>query len=264
MTTPNLNIQPVTVPPEPPQPIKPQSKLIRTVLQPALGLWLRSQTESLGSLEVEIEGSDRQLISGQIPALRVVASQVVYQGLHLSRLRLVGDEIRMNLGQAVRGKPLRLLEPIRVRAELLLRSEDLNASLGAAQLVPSLAPSLEAGLAALADWLQQAGPAEVRQASIQAPQIEFLGQTLRLQAQWREVERPAQGLAIAAQLTLDPNQNVLSLTQPHWLEPPPSHLCANLGDLPLLRLDLGKDVVFESLAIEPEGLSCRGIITIHP
>lgn len=250
----------MTVPPEPPQPIKAQSKLIRTVLQPALGLWLRSQTESLGSLEVEIEGGDRQLISGQIPALQVVASQVVYQGLHLSRLRLVGGEIRMNLGRAVRGKPLRLLEPVRVRAELLLRSKDLNASLGAARL----APSLEAGLAALADWLQQAGPAEVRQASIQAPQIEFLGQTLRLQAQWCEAERPAQGLAIAAQLTLDPNQNVLSLTQPHWLEPPPSHLCANLEDLPLLRLDLGKEVVFESLAIEPEGLSCRGIITIHP
>ncbi len=256
--------------------MKTQSKLIQAVLKPALGLWLRSQTDAVDHLVVEIEGGDRQLLSGQIPTLTVEASQVVYQGLRLGQLRLVGHEIRMNLGQAVRGKPLRLLESVRVDADLRLRSEELNGSLTA----PLLAPVLADWLAVLALWLK-AAPSELErcegelserdpssaaeQPSIQQPQIQFLAQTLVLRAQWWEGDRSPQSLAIAAQVHCD--QNRLQLTQPRWLEPPPAGLCVDLVDLAsrtLPKLELGRDVAIESLVIEPEGLSCRGVLTIHP
>jgi hypothetical protein len=253
------------------QNLKTQSKLIQAVLKPALGLWLRSQTDAVDHLVVEIAGGDRQLLSGQIPTLTIEASEVVYQGLRLGQLRLVGHKIQMNLGQALRGKPLRLLESVQVDADLRMGSEDLNGSL----VAPLLAPALADWLAALALWLR-ATPfdpserhpfaldpsGEAEPALIKSPQIQFAAQTLVLRAQWCEGDQSPQNLAIAAQVHC--RASSLQLTQPRWLEPPPAGLCADLASRTLPNFELGRDVAIEALVIEPDGLSCQGVLTIHP
>jgi LmeA-like phospholipid-binding len=96
------------------------SAVIRSVLSPLINIWLRSQVESIQTLEIEIAGRDGQILKGLIPSARVVATGVIYQGLHLSDLCLTASEINLNTPQVLRREPLKLLQPIQVNLELNL------------------------------------------------------------------------------------------------------------------------------------------------
>ncbi|MEM8605220.1 MAG: LmeA family phospholipid-binding protein, partial [Cyanobacteria bacterium P01_H01_bin.121] len=65
-----------------------QTQLIRRVLNPAVRFWLKTQVEALESLDFELSGSDRQLLAGQIPKVRVAAEQVIYQGIPLTQIAI--------------------------------------------------------------------------------------------------------------------------------------------------------------------------------
>lgn len=238
-------------------------KLIRSVLAPALRLWLRSQVESVEHLSVEIEGGDRQIVSGKIPALSVVASQAVYKGLHLGEISLEGRNIRMNLGQAVRGKPLRLMEPIKVTADLMLQAQDLNVSLGSALLGPALKPWLaEFALLLGEDTGSEHGQPSGR---IEDPQVVFGQDVLRMDARWVEVGEAEASQPLAMQLRLEIVEgNVLLVKNLRWLSPPPASLRSELETLEIPPFKLGSDVAFESFAINPDGIACRGLIMINP
>ena len=103
--------------------------LISKVLSPALRLWLRSQVESVAELNFSIQGKDRQILTGYIPSISLNSSRAVYQGLHLGEVELLGENIRINIGQVLKGKPLQLLEPIQVTGQVRLDQADLEASL---------------------------------------------------------------------------------------------------------------------------------------
>ncbi|ACK70595.1 conserved hypothetical protein [Gloeothece citriformis PCC 7424] len=109
--------------------ITTQSDLIRRVLSPALGLWLRSLLEAVETLEIKIQGHDRQILKGYIPGVSIVSCRAIYQGLHLGEVHLKAENIRINIGQIIRGKPFRLLEPIQVSGQLHIEEEDLNQSI---------------------------------------------------------------------------------------------------------------------------------------
>ena len=110
------------------EPLK-QSRIISKVLTPALRLWLRSQVEQVEDLQINIQAGDRLLLTGHIPKVSLSARRAVYQGLYVRQIQLVAETIRINLGQVLKGKPLRLLEPVPVTGELLVEEVDLNASL---------------------------------------------------------------------------------------------------------------------------------------
>lgn len=251
-------------------------KLIRSVLAPALRLWLRSQVESVEHLAVGIDGGDRQIVSGKIPALTVAASRAVYRGLHLSEISLVGRNIRMNLGQAVRGKPLRLMEPIKVTADLVLQPQDLNLSLGSAILAPALKPWLAQFALLLGEGAESSsfGSGSGQPSGrIEEPQVVFGQDVLRMDARWveagdavgGEVEDNAASQPLALQLQLEiADGNVLMVKNLRWLAPPPASLRSNLETLEIPPFKLGDDVAFESFAINPDGITCRGLITINP
>jgi hypothetical protein len=118
------------------------SRIASAVLSPAVQLWLRSQVQQVSELSVKIEGSDRQLFSGAIPKVTVTARGAVYQGLHLTSIALEGAGIRVNLGQVIKGQPLRLLESFPVFGVLRLIQSDLNASLKAPLLANALSDFL--------------------------------------------------------------------------------------------------------------------------
>ena len=112
--------------------IRQSTDLISKVLSPAVKLWLRSQVEQVEHLNFKINGQDRQILRGYIPVVSLDSSKAVYQGLHLGDIQLQGTNIRINIGQVLRGKPLRLLEPIWLKGEVYLTTDDLQASLSSA------------------------------------------------------------------------------------------------------------------------------------
>lgn len=114
------------------------SAVIRSVLTPLIKLWLRSQVESVKSLEVAITGSDREILQGLIPSAKVAATSVVYQGLHLSNLALTSSQIYLNTPQVLKREALKLLEPIQVNLELQLTPTDLKHCLQASLLEEAL------------------------------------------------------------------------------------------------------------------------------
>jgi hypothetical protein len=91
---------------------------------------------------VKIEGSDRQIFSGAIPKVTAAARGAVYRGLHLTEVAIEGAGIRVNLGQVIKGQPLRLLESFPVFGVLRLIQADLNASLKAPLLADALSEFL--------------------------------------------------------------------------------------------------------------------------
>ncbi len=237
--------------------LKPKnSRIISTVLSPALRLWLRSQVEQVEALQFQIVGSDRQILSGYIPGVSIAANSAVYQGLHLSKIQLEGSDIRVNLGQVLKGKPLRLLERVPVTGQLLLLQSDLQASLQAPLLSNALTELLGTllksnGLTNLADNLKNK------------------------QISWQQITIDSDRLTICGTLT-DPNSPTtpimmragLELVTPRELRLNPLEIQTSLATTPRnldsFQLDLGPEVDIQELTLTPGQLVCRGRLNVIP
>ncbi|NMG09260.1 DUF2993 domain-containing protein [Brasilonema sp. UFV-L1] len=112
--------------------------IITNVLTAALKLWLKTQVSQVSQLDVEIRASDRQILSGCIPWISVFGTHPVYQGLHITQIQLVAENIRINIGAVLKGQPLQLLEKVPVVGELIQSEEDLNSSISSALLSTAL------------------------------------------------------------------------------------------------------------------------------
>lgn len=219
------------------------SRLIGAIVAPAVKLWLRSQVEAAAEISVTLDGRDREILTGRLPLARVAARGAVYQGLHLSAIDLVATEIAVNLSQVVRGKPLRLLQPIPVAADLRLSALDLAASLAAPLLAPALADFLRPLLGIWGRPVQFEQP----RASLEAGALLLAGTIDSQPVQLRL------GLELASSQTL-------LLRDPCWRD----GAGALLGRADSVVLPLGEDVEIETLAIEPDHLRCAGQITVRP
>ena len=226
-----------------------QSQIISKVLSPAVGLWLRSQVQQVSDLEVKISGSDRQILHGTIPRVSISARHAVYQGLHLSQIQLVGEGIRTNLGQVLRGQPLRLLEPVPVFAKLLLQESDLNASLQS----PLLANALTELLGTL---LPASYPVDG-------------------QAVWHKIGIDSGQLIVSATLAADTSNPTpvvirtgLKLASCHELQLEQPQIQTDVGfplvNLDSFKLDLGPEVAIEELTLSSGQIVCCGRINVVP
>jgi hypothetical protein len=233
------------------------SHLLRSVLSPAVRLWIQSQVESVGELELAIESSDRQLLSGRIPRIEIAAKQVRYKELHLSQIDLEGRDIAVNLSQVMRGKPLQLLDPIAIAAQLTLSEADLNESLSSALLAP-----------VWLDWQQQLADRLVgsggwdRGGGIEwgTPRLAIGIGVLTLNCGIKDcresgIDRPFELTAI---VELSEGQ-ILSLKQPRWTIGAESS-----GEFDELVLDLGKTVSIDSLHLRTQTITCQGQLWVQP
>jgi len=211
-------------------------------------LWLRSQVEQVSNLEVKISGSDRQILTGYIPRVFISARHVVYQGLHLSQVQLVGENILTNLGQVLRGKPLQLLEPVRVSGELLLKESDLNASLQSSLLANALTDVLKTLLS-----------------------TNFPGDG---QLSCHKIAINSGQLIINATLASDPSNSTpveihtdLQLASCHELQLRPQ-IQTDVGfpceNIDTFKLDLGSEVDIQELTLSSGQLLCCGRINVIP
>ncbi|MGE5658169.1 MAG: DUF2993 domain-containing protein [Actinomycetota bacterium] len=227
------------------------SRIISTVLSPAVQLWLRAQVQQVEALAVKIEGSDRQLLQGIIPQVSLTAHSAVYQGLHLSDIALTATNIRVNLGQVIKGKPLRLLAPIPVVGEVRLNQADLNQSLHA----PLLATALSEFLLPLLPNLS----ASQQQIQLQNPQIKIDACQLTLTA----AILPSNGKQLPFFL-----KTGLRLASSHELlfEEPDVQISqeSTRTKLESFKLDLGPEVKLQELTLIPGEIVCRGGIQVNP
>jgi LmeA-like phospholipid-binding len=227
-----------------------KSEIIGKVLSPALCLWLRSQVDSVEELQLQIFGRDRQILRGYIPDVSLSSTYTVYQGLHLRQVQLTAENIRINIGQILKGKPFRLLEPIRVAGELQLEEADLNASVSSSLLSNAFTDLL-------LTLLESSG--------ISQPNTILE----KYRVNWQKVILNADKFTLCGTLTdkkghLEPIRidAGLELINPQVLRLYPIQIECLPQLLPIaithLQIDLGSDVEIEKLSLATGKLSCCG------
>ncbi|QMS89897.1 DUF2993 domain-containing protein [Nostoc edaphicum CCNP1411] len=223
-------------------------RIITQVLTKALKLWLRTQVSQISELEVEIKASDRQLFSGRIPLVSIFASHAVYQGLLITKIQLIAENIRINIGSVLKGKPLRLLETVQVGGNLIVDEKDLNASLSSDLLSTALSDLL---VKVLPTHYPQSQPINWQEILIGNNQIILRG--LRVTNSETTPLEICLGLQLLSGHELQVAQIQINHEQGNILE-----------DNHEYNLDLGSDVDIEELTLIPGKLVCRGRINVNP
>jgi hypothetical protein len=242
------------------------SRLISRILPPAIRLWLSTQMDHVEDLVFEIEGRDREILSGHLPGVFLSAQKAIYQGIHLSQVAVKASGIRVNLGQVLRRQPLRLLAPFPVSGDVRLTTLDLNQSLQA--------PLLGQGLYDFLRLLAESQPEAAHLTGIlsQLPEPTILphyhpsatigaeGITLRLvpQAGWA-----GPPIAIATQLTIQEGHR-LCLENPHWLVDVETDDKTPLPTLHGFEIDLGAEVILTDCTLQADQLTLAGTIRVLP
>lgn len=88
---------------------------ISNILIPLIKLWLRSQTEKLDKLEINIEGKSWQIMNGKITHAQITAEDIIYQGLAITSAHISTHQIHLNVPQLLKGAPLKLLNPLQIQ-----------------------------------------------------------------------------------------------------------------------------------------------------
>jgi hypothetical protein len=237
--------------------------LISRVLGPALQLWVRSQVESGETLQIKMEGGDRQLLSGYLPRVNLQAASAIYQGLHLSHLKIVGENIRINIGQILKGKPLQLLEPVPLWMDVTLLAEDMQASLASGLLQQAIVGVL---LQLVGEQIAAAfgGEAQAHELTLHDSDLKLGEGIVRLNTMLRQ-ESLARSIPVTLQtgLALHP-PNVLMLENPEWFPTPRAKRGLLLEELQGYRFDLGPLVKFETFILEEDRIALKGQLTVMP
>lgn len=227
---------------------KNKFKLVANVLTEAIKFWLRTQVSHMEQLQLDIQAGNRQILSGYIPSVSIVAEKAIYQGLHLSFIDLVAQNIRINIGSILKGEQLRLLEKVPVFCKLSQVEEDLSASLSSTLLSTALNDILAKFL-----WSDS-----LNNNSISWQKVQIKDNQLVINATIDEENNP-QALDICVGL------NLLST---HELRIAPISVTSNTKTLFESSdgeyLDLGSDVEIQDLNLIPGKIICRGMINVNP
>ena len=99
------------------------------VLAGALRLWIRSQCDNLGSLELELMGSSWSLLRGRLDGVSLQARDVRFQGLPLQSVQLSSGPIAVDMKLLSPGQMLALQQPFQVEGEVSFNGRQLNSAL---------------------------------------------------------------------------------------------------------------------------------------
>ena len=223
---------------------KPQG-IISSLLAPACAAWLRTQVSEVASLDVQIAAKDRQILSGTIPSVSILATKTVYRGISLQKIKLLADQIEVNLNQVMRGKPLRVLQPIEVEIEAHIADADLLSSL-TAPLLSGAVNQLIAQVIALpgADW------------SLVWLGVKIETGKLTLQGQVQQ-----DGRSLPIQICTE-----IALLEGRIIYLAPLVIDCELVDKPVesYSIDLGDEVNLRALVLAAGELYCAGQVRIRP
>ncbi|TVQ47711.1 MAG: DUF2993 domain-containing protein [Gloeocapsa sp. DLM2.Bin57] len=220
--------------------------IISKVLSPAVNLWLHSQLDKVEQLQINITGTNRQILTGYIPGVSLGSIAPVYQGIHLNQVELTGENIKINLGQVIKGQPLRLLEPILVKGKIALEQTQLNLSLSSDLLTTALTDLLKSFIKG--DYLHN------------------------LQINWQNLEIHSDKLILRA-IAIDSQGTIvtpiswksgLSLASHRKLLLHPIQIETSSEQITLhnYEVDLGSQVQLENLTLAQGRIDCYGTATI--
>lgn len=241
------------------------SRVISRVLPPAVRLWIQSQLDHVETLEFRLEGKDRQILSGYVPQIWLSAGKAVYQGLHLSQVRAAATEIRINPGQMLRGKPLRLQQPFPIQGQVCLFAEDLQASLHSSLLAqglqdvllrlvnahPALFPEESHLRELIADFSRAPATTDIMLSSHQ------------LTMTWKPDQPEKETVALATGLQVQAG-HLLCLTQPRvWVVRGEGNAFTPIA-LDDFVIDLGSEVEIQTLTVKPEVIEVQGTVRVVP
>ena len=242
------------------------SRLISRVLPPAVRFWIQSQLDHVEELEFSLDGKDGQILSGYVPQVRLSAAKAVYTGLHLSQVQAAAAEIRFNLGQMVRGKPLRLLQSFPVRGHVCLYAEDLLASLHSSLLSnglqdvllklvnahPAIFPEDSHVRELIADFSRASATTTI-----------FLNPD-QLTLTWIPEQPSSEELTLVTGLQVKEG-HLLWLVQPQvWVTPRDGSPAAAPIDLDDFVIDLGQEVDIKTLAVGQDRVEIEGMVNVIP
>lgn len=223
------------------------------MLSPACRVWLRSQVSHVDDLKVDIAGGSRQILSGTIPRVAIVAIGAIYQGLSMGSIDLIAENIQINLPQVIKGQPLRLLESIAVMAEAKFSETDLQASLASpllSQAITDLFTQIIAADPQQTDWL------------IDWHQLQIAPQTLILQGNLTTVGQMA-GEKTPISIVMG-----IEIGDGHILHLDPLKITCAIdlpgSNLDRHQIDLGDDVNITQLTLGAGELICQGQIQVNP
>lgn len=234
-----------------------QSQIISTVLSPAVRLWVRSQLEHADDLQLKIEAGDRQLLSGCIHRVSASARNAVYRGIHLSQANIVGESIRTNLRQVLRGKALRLLEAFPIAGEVRLQEDDLNASLQNSLLGDAVIDFLTSLLKS------ELGGSDDEEIKLKQPQVVLSAEQITLTTILDSASSGPTPVVVRSGIRVE-NGNELKLDRPQWLPHANAQKGLSLNDLDGFTFHLGPHVRLQELTLAAGQLICRGQIMVTP
>ena len=99
------------------------------MLAGALRLWIRSQCDSLGSLELALNGSTWSLLRGRLDGVTLKARDACFQGLPLQSVELCSSPIAVDMKLLSPGQMLTLQQPFQVEGEVSFNGRQLNGAL---------------------------------------------------------------------------------------------------------------------------------------
>ena len=223
-------------------------RIVTKILTKALKLWLRSQVSDISQLEVEIQASDKQLLSGYIPRVVIFALHAIYQGIHLTQIELVAENIQIDISSILKGQPLRLSEIVPVFGELMVEEEALNASLSSDLLST-----------ALNEVLHKLLPEDSPKTKGIIWQNIYLDQRKVILAATHKPEIDPQPLEVSLGLNLS-SGNELQISPITIQEKTKVYVESDEG----YKIDLGSDVDIQELTLVPGKLMCCGRINVNP
>jgi len=231
-----------------PNPNNSRVRIITKVLTSAIKLWLRSQLNQVSHLEVHIEASDRQLLSGYIPGVSISASNAVYQGLRVTQIELEAEKIQLNVAAILKGQPLQLSAIVPVVGKLIITAQDLNNSLSSPLLLTAINDGL---IPLLAEY-------SLNYPFITWEKITLDNQVLILHGiPISETEGAFFNIHLGLELL---NGQELQLTQVQVKTDQEVLLERNSPYM----INLGTDVDIKKISLLPEQLTCYGRININP
>jgi hypothetical protein len=228
--------------------LKPKTEIIGKVLSPALQFWLRSQVDSVEELQFQIFGRNRDFLRGYISNVSLIGIKTIYQGLHLQEVKLIAENIRINIGQILKGKPLQLLEPVICTGEIRLQEADLNASLSSSLLANAFTDLLVM-------LLKTNGYSEpnliLEKYRLSWENISFDANRFTLAGRLIDAQGNSDAITIGAGITLSDRRFLLL----YPLDIASKLFPVNLNEL---QIDLGEDANLETLVIQEGQLFCCG------
>lgn len=240
------------------------SRLISRLLPVAVKFWLQTQLDDTGNLTFKIQATDRQVLSGNIPGVSLSAKQAVYRGVRITAVAVQARGIEINIGQVLRGQPLRLKQAFPIEGQVAFDRESLGESSTDSVLAEGLLDFWQTLLAkedVAAEVADHYGSdvAALRDPRLvqYQPKLEILGTDLVLHL----VRQKKSEIRLKGQVDVEQG-HILRLTMAQWCLPSGAEVHSKA--LSGFCWNLGEQTDVRSLTIENDRLTCQCTIMVQP